>query len=92
MGHLRVLLYVIIAFFGCYSHFSHRKRWEADRVQGDRRDYIFDLDHNIFGEEGPIQNQYSVDGYAKGTTFPHLELEFIILALYQGTGAASSSK
>jgi len=42
------------------------KRWEADSVQGDRRDYIFDLDHNVFGEEGPIQNQYSVDGYARG--------------------------
>ncbi|KAF9654250.1 SET domain-containing protein [Thelephora ganbajun] len=42
------------------------KRWEADGIQGERKNYIFDLDHNKFGEEGPIQNQYSVDGYTKG--------------------------
>ena len=61
-----------------FSHFNHRKRWEADKVQGERKDYIFDLDHNIFGEEGPIQNQYSVDGYNIGTPFPHPELEYLI--------------
>ena len=47
-------------------HFNSRKRWEADRIQGERKNYIFDLDHNRYGEEGPIQNQYSVDGYTKG--------------------------
>ena len=52
------------------SCLNHRMRWEADKVEGERKNYIFDLDHNIFGEEGPIQNQYSVDGYTKGTNFP----------------------
>lgn len=51
-------------------YLNHRKRWEADKVEGERKNYIFDLDHNIFGEEGPIQNQYSVDGYTKGTHSP----------------------
>jgi len=55
------------ALIGLYSGvLLHRKRWEADKLQGERKNYIFDLDHNIFGEEGPIQNQYSVDGYTKG--------------------------
>ena len=68
---------VIIALFG-YSSFrflylNYRKRWEADKIDGERKNYIFDLDHNKFGEEGPIQNQYSVDGYTKGTPFLRLK-------------------
>jgi len=63
----RVLLCVTNHFLErCCSPFHYRKRWEADRIQGERKNYIFDLDHNRYGEEGPIQNQYSVDGYTKG--------------------------
>jgi hypothetical protein len=58
-----------------FSYLNRRRRWEADKVQGERKNYIFDLDHNIFGEEGPVQNQYSVDGYTKGTPSLHTRLD-----------------
>ena len=61
-NHALLLDFIIHPF-----HLNYRKRWEADKIQGERKNYIFDLDHNRFGEEGPIQNQYSVDGYTKGT-------------------------
>ena len=63
-------------------HFNYRKRWEADRIQGERKNYIFDLDHNRFGEEGPIQNQYSVDSYTKGALFPRLKYRLLTQVLW----------
>ena len=66
---------------------KYRKRWEADNIQGERRNYIFDLDHNIFGEEGPIQNQYSVDGYTKGSLFSLSQSRFSHLDIHRELGS-----
>ena len=51
-------------------YLNNRKRWEADKIHGERKNYIFDLDYNELGEEGQVQNRYSVDGYTKGAPVP----------------------
>lgn len=60
------------------AHLLRRKRWEADKIYGERKNYIFDLDHSIFGEEGRMQNQYSVDGYTKGVPSPRSNRDLLI--------------
>lgn len=46
---------------------TFRQRTAADKLTGPRRQYIFDLDHQMGGEdEPPLNEQYSVDGYDKG--------------------------